>query len=465
MPEDIEIDAPSFPEDLMSNWPAPWPMLWENFKIIPRQLEEALLVPTILATNAYFLRANFVTVYNRRPNMFYLNLTPSTGNKDVNSKNVIRDLDMIFKREGHTKNHFTGILNTESNITADTTFLQSFSRKDELFWINTEATRIFQQIKTAGTVSSVAALSDKLIELVDGHEITGKIKSTGVVRTIKNPNAQVLFYAQPETIERYIDENMIDSGLFGRALLSIVPTLKFEALTYEMFKITGGSNSVLDKAFIDFYNAEEFKMDNFTTDKSILQPSAKNRLLLNEWAREHVAPKMAEDASLQKVLSRIGNSAEQLYCIVLGICQIDDMVNKREVREEIDITGLLPLLEYWVDTKIYAIRHFVNTGLDPLAESLLEIIRNCIAGKYKMVSTFDAKSIKKYQVVSRSVVMRILKSNTKIMRRLSTDGGKKNAIVRADQIIKAFVNNGTLESVEIKIGNSTKACIGMGKKE
>ena len=173
--------ALEFPEGLMNDWPDPWPLLWDNFKRVPRQLEEALLVPTVLSINAFFLRANFVTLYNRRPNLFFLNLTPSTGNKDVNSKNVIRDLDLIFKKKGAKSNIFTGILNTEANITADSTFLQSFNESEELFWINTEATRIFEQIKTSGAVGAVAALSDKLIELVDGHEITGKIKAAGKV--------------------------------------------------------------------------------------------------------------------------------------------------------------------------------------------------------------------------------------------------------------------------------------------
>lgn len=456
-------DVPEFPPELLSTWPEPWPMIWENFKSIPRQVEEPLLVPTILSTNAFFLRANFVTSYNRRPNMFFLNLTPSTGNKDVNSKNVIRDLDLIFKKHGHMVNHFTGILNTESNITADSTFLQSFNEEDELFWVNTEATRIFQQIKTSGSISAVAALSDKLIEVVDGHEITGKIKAAGKVKTIQNPNAQVLFYAQPETIERYIDESMVDSGLFGRALLSIVPELDFEIDSYEMFKTQGGINADIDQEFIDFYNTQEFKMSNFAAEKAILQPSKKSRAVLNAWAREYVAPKMAEDESFQKVLSRIGNSAEQLYCIMLGICQIYDMMNKKDVRKEISITCMLPLLEYWIDTKIYAIRNFVNTDLDPLAEGVLEIIRNCISGKYKMPGSYDKNSLKKYNMIAKSQVMRILKNNTKLIRKLATDGDKRNATIRADQIIRTFVNNGTLKQAELKIGSSIKECLGIAR--
>jgi len=459
--DDIEVengeaqDTPEFPENIMETWPAPWPMLWENFKIVPRQLEEALLVPTILATNAFFLRANFVTSYNRRPNMLYLNLTPSTGNKDVNSKNVIRDLNAIFQQKGHKVNHFTGILNTESNITADSTFLQSFNEDDELFWINTEATRIFQQIKMSGSVSAVTALSDKLIEVVDGHEITGKIKAAGKVKTIQNPNAQVLFYAQPETIERYIDEDMVDSGLFGRALLSIVPDLKFEIDSYEMFKEQGGINSELDDEFIDFYNAQEFKLNGFNGDKkAILKPPRKSRDLLNAWAREYVAPKMAQDDSLQKVLSRIGNSAEQLYCIVLGICQIDDLVNKREVRDEINIVNLLPLLEYWVDTKIYAIKHFVNTEVDPLYSGVLEVIKKGIAGQYK-TNMKQSNIIREYSAFPRGLVGRNVKNNKPLMKRIMANGEGKNISEKIQRLIELMLGDKILDKIEVGEGRKT----------
>lgn len=461
--EEPDHPVPEFPIDVFDDWPDPWPLIWENFKKVPRQVEQPLLAPTMLSINAFFLRGNFVTAYHRRPNFFFLNLTPSTGNKDVNSKNVIRDLDIIFKNHGKLNNIFTGILNTESNITADSTFLQSFTDEDELFWINTEATRIFQQIKMSGSVSAVAALSDKLIEVVDGHEITGKIKASGKVKTIENPNAQVLFYAQPETIERYIDESMVDSGLFGRSLLSIVPELSFDVENYEMFKVIGGINAEIDHDFIDFYCSRQFDLSSLSASKSVLQPDQGARRLLNEWARRHVAPEMAKDDSLQKVLSRIGNSAEQLYAVVLGICQMYDSYCSADIRESIDIGPLLPLLEYWVDTKIYAIKHFVNTDLDPLAEAILEIIRNCLTGTYKMPSKWERTCIQRYNMVPKSIVMRILKNNTKLIRKLSADGDKKNAVTRADHIMRTFINSGTLKELELKIGTSTKTCVGIAR--
>lgn len=453
------LKMPEFPEGLMESWPAPWPMIWDNFKRIPRQMEEPLLVPTILSLNGYFLRGNYVTSYGRRPNMLFLNLTPSTGNKDVNSKNVIRDVDEIFRKRGVASSIFSGILNTESSITADTTFLSSFSESGELFWINTEATRIFQQIKTSGNISAVAALSDKLIELVDGHEITGKNKVGGKVKTIPDPNAQVLFYAQPETIERYIDEDMVDSGLFGRALLSIMPDLKFDQQNYNMFLDKGATKKTIDDEFFEFYTNQKFNLSQMSAGKKVLAPSKENLILLNSWAREYVAPLMAENESFQKVLSRVGNSAEQLYCIVLGICQLYDAFMEQDVREEIPILPLIPMLEYWVDTKVYAIKQFVNTSLDPMADGIMEVIQECLTGKIKLTTIKDMNLVRDQHVVPKSQIFRILKNRTKLIRKLAADGDKKNAIVRANQILSSLINNGVL--IEKLING--KECVGITK--
>lgn len=457
------LETPVFPSDLMSNWPEPWAMIWDNFKRVPRQVEEPLLVPTVLSINAFFLRSNFVTAYNRRPNMFFLNLTPSTGNKDVNSKNVIRDLDLIFKKRGLKSSIFSGILNTESNITADTTFLQSFNESEELFWINTEATRIFQQIKMAGSVSAVAALSDKLIEVVDGHEITGKIKAAGKVKTIQNPNAQVLFYAQPETIERYIDESMVDSGLFGRSLLSIVPELKFIPEEYEMFKIVGGVNAEIDDEFVDFYTSTQFELTSLSSSKTVLQPTKASRDLLNQWAREYVAPKMAGDEALQKVLSRIGNSAEQLYCIILGICQIYDAFIGAETRTEIDVGRMIPLLEYWVDTKIYAIKHFIVSEIDPLHAGILEVVRKGVAGGYK-VKINTTKIIKDYSVFPKPLIIKNVKQNQTIVRKLIAKKDDKHVSQRIEKELDLMCRSGILKSVLVRDGTRKTQCYGILKE-
>lgn len=455
---------PDFPENLMENWPEPWPLIWENFKKVPRRLEEPLLIPTILSVNAFFLRARFVNFAGKNPNFFFLNLAPSTAAKDVNSKNVIRDLDRLFKNKKNKTliNQFSGILNTESNITADSTFLQAFSDEEELFWINTEATRIFQQIKSA-TNSSVAGLSDKLVEVVDGFEITGKIKAAGKVKNINDPNCQVLFYAQPETIEKYIDETMVDSGLFGRALINILPGLENE----EFDDIFGGQSVEeieIDERFYDFYSSQQFLPKNgIQKDKITLRPSEKGNELLNLWSKEYVSPKRRLSDSLNKVLGRMGIAGEQLYTVVLGICQLWDKHHEKDVRKSIDVSCLVPLLEYWADTKEYAITNYVETSIDPLAENVLEVVKEFLTGELKLQTSAQMKVLKEFNMVPISQVVRAIMNRKKLIQKLDTRGDNKNVIARINQIIDVFVKQGILSKENVKPSGRTLAVVGIAK--
>lgn len=454
-----DIFLPNFPKNILSKFPEPWNMIWENFKSVPRQLEEPLLLPTILSLNGYFLRAKFVTEYGRRPNLFFLNLTPSTGNKDVNSKNVIREIDQIFKRSGKTFSMFSGILNSESSITADSTFLQSFTEEEELFWINTEATRIFQQIKQAGGVSAVAALSDKLIEVVDGYEITGKTKAGGKVKTIADPNCQILFYAQPETIERFIDDEMVDSGLFGRSLISIIPEVKIKESEFSMFSTEKRTKTNITQEFIDFYSDNIWLMNGMDEGKVTLKIDEKGQNKLDNWARKEILPFIQDNDTFHKLLTRLGNSAEQLYCIVLGICQMWDKYKKRDVRKSIDIDCIIPLLNYWKETKIYAVKNLVNTELDPLAEGVLEVIEELTTGKLNLRTVKQKKVLKDYGLIPRSQVMKCIKNKAKLIRKLSSDGDKRSAIERVSRILTVFIKEQTLIEKEI----DGILCIGLMK--
>jgi hypothetical protein len=443
--------APEFPEDLMEGWPHPWPMLYRNFAKVPRELEPALLIPTILSLNAFFLKNRYVTSYGRRPNMLFLNLTGSTGNKDVNSKNVIRDLDSLFKEMGAKVSLFSNIVTGESSISADTSFLQSFNDNGELFWINTEATRIFHQLSSSSN-SSVSALSDKLIEVVDGHEITGKTKTGEKVKTISDPNAQVLFYAQPETIQRHINEDMVDSGLFGRALLSVLPDLKFDIETYNMFKVPEPLKARIENEFYEFYNSQKFNLGNMSTGKKTLDFSEAARDLMNKWARNKLGKDMASDETLQKVLSRLGNSAEQLYVIVLGICQLYDLHTGKEKRKEISLIPLIPLLDYWADTKIYAIKEFVATDIDPYANAIFGIIEDVIKMKIKLQGSVDRRILKEEGLVNRTQLFRILQSRSKLKRELSggTNAGS-DAVTRATRTLESMIKNKMIIKKEIGV--------------
>ena len=445
-------DVPIFPENTMKSWPKPWPMLWKNFSKIPRELTEELLVPTILSLNSYMLMSNFVSSMNRRPNMFFLNLTPSTGNKDVNSKNVIEDLDVIFKLKGNLKSSpFAGIINGESAITADTSFLQSFDEDENLLWCNTEATRIFHQLSSNGN-SSVSALADKLIEVVDGRKISGKKKSGQgqSVGEIKDPNAQILFYAQPETIERYITAETVDSGLFGRTMVSIIPHLSFDPDEFSIFMHDGVQKKKVEEDFYNFYMSPEMLI-NKSEDKIVLTPTDKDMEILHSWSKEFLFPLMVTDEVLQKVLKRMGIAAEQLYIIIMGVCRQYDLYTGEKPRKAISVRCLLPLLEYWAKTKVYAIRNLVNTSLDPLAEDILTLIKECLAGNYsKKMSTEEKKLLKMEGLVPVGVLKIMLRNRTVLIRKLEANNDCKNATERASRIINTMVKDGVL--IDKKIG-------------
>ena len=451
---------PDFPVDWMSGLPEPFPMIWENIKGLPRVLEEPLLVPTILGLLGHSLHSNFVTAHNRRPNLFYLNLTPSTGNKDVNSKNVIRDLDRIFVQRGMLSNLFSDIVTTESNITADTSFLQSFNEHEEFFWINTEATRIFQMMKQGNaTNSNVAAVSDKLIEVVDGFEITGKTKANSKQSTIKDPKCQILFYAQPETIERYIDENTVDTGLFGRSLITILPELKFNIEEYDMFMEPKKSQFSVTDEFYEFFSSAIFSNIRANSAKTILKPDEENRKKLARWGREIAGPSMQKNDTYYKVLSRLGNTGEQLYTLVAGICRVWDLHNKIEPRDNIPVDGILPLLTYWCQTKVYAIETYINTSLDPLADEVEQVIMDILSGDIKMMDLTNKKIVNEKKMVPLSQLMRVIKNRKNLIRKLDDANNKRDAVVRIERIIDSLERNDVL-IVEM-IGK--KKCVGFRK--
>lgn len=452
-------EIPEWPENIMDSWPMPWPMIWKNIKQIPRELSEPLLVPTILSMNAFLLRANFVTSMNRRPNMLFLNLTPSTGNKDVNSKNVIEDLDTILRQHGGVKTTpFTEIINGESTITADISFLQSFDSEENLFWVNTEATRIFQQLSQSGN-ANVSALSDKLIEVVDGRKIGGKKKAKDSTGEIKDPNCQVLFYAQPETIERYITAETVDSGLFGRTMLSILPNLEFDADTFEMFGGDGAYTKKVEDEFYQFYMSKEF-MYSKTDHKTVLQPSKSALLLMNAWGRDTFGATMKDDDALQKVLKRLGIAGEQLYLVILAVCQTWDKYKQREPRKSIPVQCIFPLLEYWGNTKIFAINNYVNTTLDPMADEVLEIIRECLNGDHaKDFKIGDKKMLTEKSLVSMAVFNRILSRRKTLVRKLEATNEKRNATSTALRLIEMMVRHGILIQKE----QGSKRFIGISK--
>ncbi len=439
-------DIPEFPEDLMSKWPEPWPMIWKEYKKIPRTLDQCLLVPTILSIHAFLLNAIYVTDWGKRPNMAFLNIAPSTGNKDVNSENVIRTMLEILARNNKIMIPFTKMVAGAEGITSDTAFLQSFN-EDDLFWVNTESTHLFQQMAQAGmTNSSVKALESKIIDVVDGGPIRGKRKAgkDGNVSGIDDPNAQVLLYAQPETISAYLKGNMVDSGLLGRMILHIPVDSGIDPFL-DSFKKREKENRDIDNKLLMLYDR---LCDAKTLRKKIVKPTDSDMQVLQDWMMEIVKPMSEGDHSV-KMLKRLAISAEQLYVLILGICMKWDEANNRKIRTSFDASLMFPILEYWAKCKVYVLREYIEHSIDPLADSIKDIIEKLLSGEMRLQDTNDEfASIN--NVMPRSEVYRVASRNKKLRIELDARNDSKNIKTRINNIVNLMISDSVL--IEIKKG-------------
>lgn len=447
-----EIDVPKMQENLMHSWPEPWPLIARNWERYPREVVQELLIPTILSVHAYLLQARFVTAEMRRPNFFFLNIAPSTAGKDDNSSSVIAGINRNLMRRGMPVTPFAAMLSKGRIITADISFLQEFDEGENLFWNNTEASNIFNQIKNASNNSNVAALSNKLIEVVDGGRISGKIKATKNIKDILDPNVQVLFYAQPETIEDNINESMVDSGLFGRALLSIVPDLKFDAENLTLFKRENDRSIDMDSELIEFYK-KSFTSGHIKEKTVLKMTNEQINYLDRGWVKTKVArliKENEENQSLIKLLRRMGIAGEQLYTLVLAVCQLWDKHNKAQIRTQIDVERLIPQLDYWVDTKLYAVKNLVDSQLDPMWHCVIEKMEDFLSRKIQVKTAKDIKQLKESSLVSRSLITDSIQNSAKLRRKLSVDGNRGDVSVRLERIYSALIKDGKI--IEVKVG-------------
>lgn len=455
-----KIEIPEFPYGMMENWPAPWPMLWRTFKTVPMELVEELLVPTILSLNAYFLRCGVLTPHGRRLNFIFLSLAQSTGNKDVNSKNVIRTLDQKFIEMGASVSVFSGILEGESSISADTAFLQSFNENEELFLISTEATNLFQTIDNSSN-ASVAALSNKLIEVVDGHEISGKAKSDKKMKTIRNPNCQVLLFAQPETIEAHISAKTVETGLFGRTLLTIIPEKQRDQNSViEFGKKKEASNAKVSPAFFKFYTGDKLGMSAFNASagKKIEIPD-EDIDKFNAFMTDVVKDYYYRSTIYEIVLSRLGIAFEKLYCLVLGICQKYDAHMGKDIREDIPVECLFPLMGFWAQSMIYAIENYIDESMDPLAEALMETLKKMLSGEIQMVRAADKKLLLEKRIVPSAQLFNKMKKKRALLRKLQASNDMKNLTERMERLMNMFARRGEI----VKVMDGSRECYGIPK--
>lgn len=447
------IKIPKFPTNVLDNWPDPWPMLWKNYKVLPRTLDECLLIPTILTTQSFYLSGRYINEWGKRPNMAFLAIAPSTGNKDVNSKDVIETIREIMVRKNKNYFFFTKILSYPESITADSAFIQAFDDSGDMFWLNTEATYIFHQLATSRNNAAMKAIESKLIEVVDGGAIHGKRKASEALKTIDDPNVQVLFYCQPETVREYLQDSIIDSGLLGRFMIHI-PEIDTKDPFLNSFIRRSDEQQDLCDEFIKYFTQQQQK----NTNKIQLKPTQEDLDKLQNWMMTTVKDMTKGEQDI-KLLRRLAISAEQLYTVILGTMRHWDFLHERDLREDFDIECVIPLLTYWAKCKVYALREFVSESIDPLADQIYEILAKLITGQIK--SKKYAHVIKKFNAVPRTEIDRVIQSRGKLIKLLDVRSDMRNVRVRTHQLLDMWVRNGTM--VEIALGR--KKLIGFTKDE
>ena len=68
-----------------------------------------------------------------------------------------------------------------------------------------------------------------------------------------------------------------------------------------------------------------------------------NRLKLKKWGQEVCGPHMVDSDTYQKVLSRLGNTGEAIYTIMMGICRVYDLMKNKSNKWNFEITDSMKI--------------------------------------------------------------------------------------------------------------------------
>lgn len=99
--------------------------------------------------------------------------------------------------------------------------------------------------------------------------------------------------------------------------------------------------------------------------------------------------------------------------------------------------------------------------LNQAEKSIIEIIKRAINGEYALPGSFDIKARSSHRQVPKAQVLRILKSNTRLLRLFSENEDKQEGAEKAKRVITNLVSRNLLTEQELTIGRSTKLCIGL----
>ncbi len=448
--EYVPSNVPSFPRGVLRTLPEPWPQIYDMYESVAREPIEALLVPTVLSSMAHFLCNKYQTFEEKNLNLMFLNLAPSSSGKDANSTSVLNGLSKKF-RVGAVSDPFVRFSQYYTTVTSDTSFMEAFKDND-FFWVDTEVTNFFKMMSNSGGNASVSGVSTKIIEVGNGVGLSAKKKAgkDGNSEGIPNPNCQILFYAQPDTISEYLNMDMIDSGLFGRPIMSISDVeRKGRPRMFNNSKSRRMTDVKLDEEIMKFciHLGEISKVTNIFIPHTII-PTDSEIDTLEEWYGREMWPLMEADEVMNIILRRIGIPFEQTWSVIIAVIREWELFKYGKVEtKSIGCEKLLPLFEFWKDCKIYAVKELVNDNVDPLVEAIIGVCRDIMNKKCQPSKVGHRNAIKESKIPI-SYLYEVLKNRSKLLK--SIELGHMGLNAKLNITIDGMVKTGTLSKVKIK---------------
>jgi len=441
------IQLPKFPRGFLKTLPDPWPMIFENYKgAVAGDYVEAILFATVISTNAHFLKSKYLTNFGKIPNTFNLILYPSGGGKDANSTQVIKRLSDAFNmRAAKTMKNmdfFSAIhYDLKTNISSDTAFMNAFDKETQsLFMLDTEATKTMKKINNKSN-ENVANLGEKFIESANGSIIRAKNLATqkqGEGEHITNPTCQIFLAGQPDTTGESLEPDNLSSGLLARCNIFYEPPK--ENITLE--DLIGGvpaHMTTLDDDFYNFYTSGSMQSLN-VKPKTIAGKILKYEDgILDDWMSDKPFKIAKENPDLLPLMKRAIYPAEQLYTILLGIMQEWDIYKGNEIRTGFDPHLLIPILDFYIDTKLFLLDNVINKSIDPFEEAIIDVVSVMQADPERANNSYRQK-IKDTGYVPLSAIKQRLRSSK--YRHLKEQYG--SATDRLAKTIKHMTETGSL---------------------
>lgn len=440
-------EIPEFPTNILDELPAPWPMIFKNYKAaVTGKYIEPILYATIISTNAQFLNSKYLTGFGKGkiPNTFNLILFPSGGGKDTNTTGVIRNLSSSFNSHPSCKfpnSDVFSIIRTEykDNISSDSGFINAFNRETQsLFMLDTEATKTIKKINSHGN-ENVSNLGQKFIEAANGDIIRGKSMAGGKEKQlddIMNPTCQILLAGQPETTAESLTADNIHSGLLARCNIFYSPPE--DNIDENDFLLNSETyRFILDEEFYKFYSGAGLQKlavkRKDMTDGRQLMFTADDEKRINEWIMESIVPIAKIHPELKSLLLRIVYIIEQQYTIVLGIMQQWDIHKGLPIRQSFDPLLLAPLAEYYMHMKLYLLRNVINKALDPFSEAIVEAVTFLLTNPQKAPQHYRKQCESGYVPVA--ALKQILSTRSKYQHLKEVMGSGDHRIMRTLEIL------------------------------